>query len=192
VERGAERERGAQAEAGMSGQRADGKRDRKIAAAYVSGLSLAGCAVKFRIGRESVRGALKRTGTPTRGLGAPRKLDARGDAAAAALHAAGSSVNEAAVLLGVSVTAVKNSLRRQGAQVRSRTESMRLRHERARGKRGEYPWAVQAGARHLAGEPVGRLAREYRTGWRTVKAAIERQGVTVMRDTRGRPPGGAG
>jgi hypothetical protein len=171
---------------------ADGRLDAEIAAAYVSGLSLAGCAVKFRIGRESVRGALKRTGTPVRGLGAPRKLSTGGDAKAAALHAAGSSVNEVAVLLGVSVTAVRNSLRRQGAQARSRAESMRLRHERKRGAAGEYPWAARAAARYLAGEPVGRLAREYGADWRTVKAAIERQGVTVMRDTRGRPPGGAG
>lgn len=82
----------------MSG-RTDGGRDRDIATAYASGLTLIGCAGKFGAGRKAVRGALKRTGTPLRRPGTPRKPAAGG--------AAGAGTEEAARGPGVSASAAR-------------------------------------------------------------------------------------
>jgi hypothetical protein len=114
----------------MSGQRADGTRDREIAAAYASGLTLAGCAAKFGIGREAVRGALRRTGTVLRRVGASRKLAPGDEAAAVARYAAGYSERLVAAEAGVSTWAVRLALRRAGVPPRSQQESARLRWQR--------------------------------------------------------------
>jgi hypothetical protein len=102
-------------------------RDRDIAAAYLSPLSVLACGAKFGIGRTSVKAALRRTGTPVR------------------------------------------------------------RH----GPLGwPYPWAGRAAVRHAAGERVGALAREYGVDPKTMRRAIERQGITVIMGPPGRPRGG--
>ncbi|HMH90013.1 MAG TPA: hypothetical protein VK586_02895 [Streptosporangiaceae bacterium] len=173
----------------MSGQRADSRRDSEIAAAYASGLSDRGVAAKFGIGRGAVRGAVKRTGTPFREPGVPRKLAGEAGAATAALYAAGHSARMAAREAGVSPMAALRAVRQYGTGSRSRSEAARLRREREARERGDHLWAAEAAARHRAGVPVGRLAREYGVAWRAMRGAIERQGVTITPGPRGRPAG---
>jgi phage N-6-adenine-methyltransferase len=167
----------------MSGKRADSRRDEEIAAAYASGLSLDACAAKFGGSKSAAKGAVMRTGTPLRRAGHPARL--AGDApAVSGRYLAGHSANAIARDLGVSAGAVARTLRQDGTEIRSRAETATVRHLR---EHGEYPWAAEAAARHKAGEPVGRLAREYRASWRAAAAAIGRQGVPVTRGSRGRP-----
>jgi len=160
----------------VSGRRIDRKRDREIAAAYVSGLSLVACGVKFGCSRNGVVGALVRTGTPLRPVGRPPELTA--DAAMKQRYLlAGYGTNAIARDLGVSPGTVGRALERDGVELRSRAESARLRRQRElREERGEYPWAAEAAVRNRAGEPYRKLGREYGVSARTVKAAIERRG----------------
>lgn len=100
----------------MARKRADSGRDREIAAAYSSGLSLVACAVKFGTGRTAVRGALVRTGTPFRGKGRyvrPYPWEAE----AAARHLAGESQAALAREYGVEATVMHRVIERQGVTV---------------------------------------------------------------------------
>src|ERR1019366_5918144 len=54
-----------------------------------------------------------------------------------------------------------------------------------------YPWAGRAAVRHAAGERVGALAREYGVDPKTMRRAIERQGVTGHIGAPRRAAGGA-
>lgn len=121
----------------MSGKRADAGRDREIAAAYASGLSLRAVAVKFGIGKETVKGAVVRTGTPLRPAGRPARLSAA-DPAVGERYRAGYGTNAVARDLGVSPGTVGRALRRAGAQVRTRSEAAKARRLREAGERGEH------------------------------------------------------
>lgn len=172
--------------------------DEDVAAAYTSPLSLRAAAVKFGISREQARQALDRAGTPARGPGTPRKHPRPDDAGAARRYLAGESTTAIGRDLGISAMEAGRSVRRGGATVRTKAEAARMRRAREAEERGEYPWAAEAAERHKAGEAVSKLAREYKACSRSVKAAIERQGVTVTtrpyarKDAAGdAPPGGA-
>jgi hypothetical protein len=172
----------------VRGRPVDSGRDKEIAAAYASGLTIAECTVKFGAGRQAVRGALDRTGTARRPAGRRRKLGEAAIAAAAEQYLAGHGTPSVGAGLGVSSAAARRALVLAGTALRSRAEAIRLRDERLRDEAGEYPWAAEAAARHEAGEPVGRLAAEHKVAWRTMRRAIERQGVTLRAARRGRPP----
>ncbi len=98
----------------------------------------------------------------------------------AAAYASGLSVPACAVKFDISRYAVKGALARTATPTRPAGRPSR-----------PCPWEAQAAARYQAGESVRRLAREFGAGTQRVKAAIERQGITVRRGRRGRPPGGA-
>jgi hypothetical protein len=172
----------------MTGRPVDGGRDREIAAAYASGLTIAECTGKFGAGRGGIRGALHRTGTAFRGPGRRRKLGEAAIAVAAEQYRAGYGTPAVGAGLGVSCATARRAVLLAGTELRSREEAIRLRDGRRRREAGEYPWAAEAAARHEAGVPVGRLAGEYRVAWRTMRRAIERQGVTLRAAPRGRPP----
>jgi hypothetical protein len=105
-------------ERGMSagGHRVDGERDRNIAAAYVSGLSILACTVKFGTGRGGVRGALARTGTPVRRAGRPGRPSPWA-AEAAARHLAGERVGALAREHGVHNDVMRHAIEQQGVTV---------------------------------------------------------------------------
>lgn len=99
-----------------------------------------------------------------------------GDIAAA--YASGLSERKVAAKFGIGRGAVQGALRRACTPPRRTGAPVKPR-----------PWAERAAARHLAGERVGALAREYGVGRASMRRVIERQGVTVTPGPQGRPRG---
>lgn len=96
-----------------------------------------------------------------------------------AAYVSGLPILACAARFGIGRTSVKAALRRTGTPVRGH------------GPLGwPRPWAAEAAARHLAGERIGALAREHGVDPKTVRRAIEQQGITVTAGPPGRPKGG--
>jgi hypothetical protein len=111
---------------------------------------------------------------------AGKRADSRRDEEIAAAYASGLSLRECAARFGIARETARAATARAGVPLRKPGRPGKPR-----------PWAGLAAARHLAGERTGALAREYRVSPAAMRQEIERQGGTVTRDPRGRPPGGA-